>query len=170
MTGFGIGRASAADQVIEVQLATVNHRSCQISIRGDVRDVALEDKLRKTIRERLQRGSVHVQISCQRDEDDEQLNLEPLREVWQSLNALAEEIQAPVPRLESLFSQLPRRAPVVHQEALQAAISAAADEALEACVAVRQREGAAIASDLRYLRPACAQHRGKDVSARTAAP
>jgi uncharacterized protein (TIGR00255 family) len=52
--------------------------------------------------------------------------------------------------LESLFSQLPRRAPVVHQEALQAAISAAADEALEACVAVRQREGAAIASDLRY--------------------
>ena len=71
MTGFGIGRASAAGQVIEVQVATVNHRSCQISIRGDVRDVALEDALRKVIRERLQRGSVNVQISCERDEVEE---------------------------------------------------------------------------------------------------
>ena len=149
MTGFGIGRVTAAGHAIEVQLATVNHRSCQISIRGDVRDVGLEDQLRKTIRERLQRGSVNVQISCEMDEADEQLNLAPLRELWLSLNALAEEIKAPAPRLEQLFSQLPRRSPVVDQEALHQAVHQAAGLALDACCEVRQREGAATADDLR---------------------
>ena len=149
MTGFGIGRALALGQTIEVQLATVNHRSCQISIRGDIRDVALEDQLRKTIRDRLQRGSINVQISTQQDEADEQLNIEPLRALWVSLNQLAEDIQAPTPRLESLFSQLPRRAPVVDQDALHQAVRSAAEQAIDACCTVRQREGQATAEDLR---------------------
>lgn len=148
MTGFGIGRSSCDGSAIEVQLSAVNHRSCQVTLRGDLRDVAAEDALRKEIREALQRGSINVQITIQQDQA-QSLDLAPLAELWQRLNRLAQDVGAPTPTVESLLPLLPRRTAAVDENALHGAIHRAAREAIAACVAVRESEGAATAMDLR---------------------
>ena len=148
MTGFGIGRSSCVGSTIEVQLSAVNHRSCQVTLRGDLRDVAAEDKLRKEIREALQRGSINVQITFHQDQA-QSLDLEPLNELWPRLQHIAQELGAPAPSVESLLPLLPRRSAVVDEAALHAAIHDAAGQAIAACCAVRLEEGAATALDLR---------------------
>lgn len=160
MTGFGVGHGQWSGGRVDVQVAAVNHRSCQIQIRSDLRDVALEDQVRKMVRDALQRGSVTVQITVHY-EQSAMLDSEALADLWRHLQATAQALSAPTPRLELLLSHLPRRAAAVDEAGMTAAISAALGEALEVCQRNRALEGAAIADDLRQRAAALREIHGQ---------
>lgn len=60
MTGYGESAAQGRWVKIQVQLRTLNHRHLDIQLRLPREHLALEEEVRKTIRQRLSRGRVEV--------------------------------------------------------------------------------------------------------------
>lgn len=152
MTGFGQARVSYEGGAIEVQLACVNHRSCQIQLRSELRDLGFEDQVRKRLREGLQRGAVTLQLNLQRDQI-EVFNSYELQALYRRLAELAAEVGAPQPGIEAALPLLSRSgnsgSSEAFDEALLSAGLAAVEQALAACRERRAEEGEAIAADLR---------------------
>lgn len=67
MTGFGRGQITTVDMNMTIEMKSVNHRYCDISIRLPRRLFFLENKIKNQIKERVGRGKVDVFISF-RDE------------------------------------------------------------------------------------------------------
>ena len=139
MTGFGSARNETDGQVITVQIASVNNRQCRVSVRGDLRDLALEEQVRSRTQERLQRGSITVQIGIQTTAALGQ-DLSSIRAAWRELAAAAAEDDAPVPSYD-LAARLVSRSDDQNTVAAEVVL-AVVDEALAACVAMRATEGA----------------------------
>lgn len=139
MTGFGSADHDGPDGRLRVQVATVNHKQCRVALRSELRDLAAEERCRRRVQEVLQRGSITVQVTWQRPAGAAQ-DLAGLAAQWRRLAALAEELGAPAPRLEGLLRYLPA------DEATTAPIPdvlwTVLDEAIDACDAMRQDEGA----------------------------
>jgi len=51
MTGFGSGSASGELGSMTVQLSSVNNRGCRVNVRSEIRDLALEERLRAMVQE-----------------------------------------------------------------------------------------------------------------------
>lgn len=63
MTGFGRGNVEQAERGFVVEMKSVNHRYFDINIRMPKSLFALEDKIRKTIQEKVNRGKIDVFIT-----------------------------------------------------------------------------------------------------------
>lgn len=63
MTGYGEAAAQGRWVKIQVQLRTLNHRHLDIQLRLPREHLALEEEVRKTIRQRLSRGRVEVFVT-----------------------------------------------------------------------------------------------------------
>jgi uncharacterized protein YicC (UPF0701 family) len=149
MSGFGSGRAQDGELVVEVQIASVNHRGCQVQLRGDLRDLALEELVRSEVRAALGRGSITVQVRlhCARVLP---LDLARLAQSWRELSRLASELGAPPPALERV-AELGGPALAAGLEPGEGALRAALDQAVAMMLAERRREGAALAAHLHAL-------------------
>lgn len=64
MTGFGRGSYAEENFSVSIEIKTVNHRFGEISIRLPRFLNAVEDRIRKTISEKLKRGRIDVFINC----------------------------------------------------------------------------------------------------------
>ena len=148
MTGFGAGAASDARGRMGVQIASVNHRGCQVQVRGDLRDLALDELVRAEVRAALQRGSITVQVHFHPAHSAALGEREALAAAWRELAALAVELGAPQPALEQVAALVAARAPAAGpvsgslEDLLRRALAGALAEVLEA----RRREGAALTS------------------------
>jgi uncharacterized protein (TIGR00255 family) len=146
MTGYGEGRASDGRGVVELRLAAVNHKNCQVVVRGDLRDVVLEEELRQELRTALGRGAVTAHLAIQ---PSRALGMDPRRltMAYRELADLARSVAAPAPTLEGVAQLMPAfHAP---DEDWSGLVRAALREALSALLAARSREGEALASALR---------------------
>ncbi|NRA40229.1 MAG: DUF1732 domain-containing protein [Planctomycetes bacterium] len=140
MTGFGSERIELAEGSLQIQVSAVNHRHCQVSIRSDVRDLALEERIRKLSREQLKRGSIHVNVQWQANSVSS-LPIDQLRHCWQQFSALASELGAPEPRLEDLSAWMQGGEQEGDSETLHSAIHACLEKALSALQDMRKQEG-----------------------------
>lgn len=145
MTGFGGADGAGPSGPITVHIASVNHKSCQVHLRSDVRDLAMEDRVRTRTKSQARRGSVTVQITAS------STTLGPdrsrLAELWKNLEQLAHELGAPPPSLEGVASML-RGGEDGLPDGFDEALSPILDEALAALDQARLREGATIQADL----------------------
>ncbi len=144
MTGFGTGSATDARGEVRVQIASVNNRACQVSLKSDLADAALEDDLRQQVRAALGRGSitVHVQVLPAGGG----LDRSGLTVAWRSLADLAQEVGAPVPTLEEAARLAGARTGTTSWGDL---VRPALAQALAAVQAARAREGAALMASFR---------------------
>ena len=62
MTGFGRGEYNDGKRSIIVEIKSVNHRYCDISVRMPRRYSFVEDKVKNTVKEKIKRGKVDVSI------------------------------------------------------------------------------------------------------------
>lgn len=99
MTGFGRGEAAGEQGTAVVQVSSVNHRQCQVNVRCDLRDLGLDDAIKRTVRQAVQRGAVSVQVQWMPARQGGGIDDEALAEAWRALAALAQELQAPTPTL-----------------------------------------------------------------------
>jgi uncharacterized protein (TIGR00255 family) len=63
MTGFGRGEASGNGLQFSIELKSVNHRFLEISIRSPRNLIGFEERIRKTLQERFQRGRIEVHVN-----------------------------------------------------------------------------------------------------------
>ncbi len=148
MTGFGEGRCQVASGTARVAVAAVNHKTVSVQLRGDLRDLALEEQIRERVRSVLVRGSANVQIAWEPAAAGG-VDRERIAAAWRELAALARELGAPIPGLAEALAVAGRRADdaaVATQPVL-----AALDEALARLEVARKREGSATSEALRGL-------------------
>jgi uncharacterized protein (TIGR00255 family) len=63
MTGYGQGRAKVEGTVVNVEIRTVNHRFCDVTVKVPRALLSLETKIKKTVGERLKRGKIDLFIT-----------------------------------------------------------------------------------------------------------
>jgi uncharacterized protein (TIGR00255 family) len=154
MTGFGSGHGASGEEEVDVEVRSVNHKFCEVKVRAPRELAALELDATRAVKERLARGGVEVSIR----RPGPAAGLAPRVDV-----ALAEsyarafaEIAARLglaggPTLSDVISadgvvRLDERA--VDVEAAREALRGALAAALDALVAMREREGEALGRDL----------------------
>jgi uncharacterized protein (TIGR00255 family) len=157
MTAYGRGEAEGPNLKWVVELRTVNHRFLELSLNLPKRLWALEDRFRKFIKSRINRGRVDMQLSWEYlGERPTTLKLDQgaaaeTRLVLLELQAAAG-LEEPLTLAHFLpFSDLlisKEREPQEDPEATWALVSGAVDQALSALDEMRLTEGAALAADL----------------------
>lgn len=154
MTGFGAGRGGTAGDVVEAEVRSVNHKFCEVKARLPREMSPLETDLVRQVKDRLARGG--IEFTLRRSSGRAALAPRVDAELAAAYAAAFEEVRArlglsgPVSLSEVLAADgvvtLEERA--VDLDAARAAGSEALAAALDALVAMREREGAALARDL----------------------
>jgi uncharacterized protein (TIGR00255 family) len=154
MTGFGAGKGGAAGEVVEAEIRSVNHKFCEVKARLSREMASLETDLVRQVKDRLARGG--IEFSLRRTSARGALSPRVDAELAAEYARAFEEVRArlglsgQVSLSEVLAADgvvtLEERA--VDLESARAAGSAALALALDALVAMREREGTALARDL----------------------
>lgn len=155
MTGFGRGEFSDGKRNVTVEIRTVNHRYCDIAVRMPRRYSFVEDKVRKTIREKISRGKVDVSILVENiTESDVTIRLnEPVADQYiENLNRLKNEFRLDGEISLSLIAQMPevlKQIPDVEDEdEMTRCILMPVMQAVENLEEMRAAEGRKLAQDL----------------------
>jgi uncharacterized protein (TIGR00255 family) len=154
MTGFGVGSAPSLGGKVVVEIRTVNHKYCDIKARLPREFNALESRILGRLRARIARG--HVELTVRWEEvpagrNEVRIDL-PLAKAYASAYerlrqelGLAGGIDLPLLAAHNVVSV--EESPSAPDE-LWPGLSAALDAALDACVAMREAEGRALAAEL----------------------
>ena len=154
MTGFGAGRAAQADEEVDVEARSVNHKFCEVKVRVPRELAALEVEIARTVKERLARGGVDVTVrrAPGRGTLAAKVDVALAAEYARAFRELRDRLGLPgdvalqdVLSADGVVSLGERPADV---DAARTATSAAVAQALEALLAMRAREGEALARDL----------------------
>jgi uncharacterized protein (TIGR00255 family) len=156
MTGFGAGRASCGEVEISVEIRSVNHKYCEVKARLPFELGALEADLVRRIKETLSRGAIELSVkrsSVGRSPLTPKVDVELAREYVAALDALAGRLALRrdfgVAELAQVEGVVTFESRPLDLEGARSALNEAAAKALEALVAMRDREGRALAEDLR---------------------
>ncbi|WP_027408191.1 YicC/YloC family endoribonuclease [Anoxybacteroides tepidamans] len=155
MTGFGRSKKTNGLIGVTVEMKSVNHRFCEISVRMPRQLLIFEDKIKKVITEYIKRGRVEVFVTV----EGEGWTKRKLQVDWQLMSDYYEQIKKASDRfalqdsitLAQLF-QLEGVTEVVEEEAenqeIEHLLLSAADEAVVQLKAMRQQEGKALLCDI----------------------
>ncbi len=153
MTGFGSATFSVDGQAFRLELKSVNHKALSLRAHLPPELAHCEASATALVRERLLRGSVELHAALESDEGavEVRVNRPALTALMRELQVVAAELGAPPPTLELALRQ--GNLVSLHRHALdptegETAFLAALGRALDALVAMRHREGDALAQDL----------------------
>lgn len=156
MTGFGTGTYGNESLQVTIEMRAVNQRFLELTIRMPHRYLALEDTIRRRIKEVLHRGKVEVYVTV-REIASQAPEISVDFAALQACKAAIDDVQArlfngdktTLPMLMSLtkdwFSQEP---PKIDVDAVWPVFSNALDLSLDGMVAMRTKEGENISKDL----------------------
>ena len=155
MTGFGRSEYADEKRVITVEIRSVNHRYCDISIRMPRRYSFAEEKIKSTVKEVVRRGKIEVSIMVENTADDDvniRLNTAIARQYVESLRTLKEALGMEDPiRLEYIASMpdvLKSVPDVEDEELLSGILCAAVADAVKHHDEMRCVEGGRLAEDI----------------------
>ena len=156
MTGFGRAEIDLPGARLAVELATVNQKNLQVSVHGPDAWPTLESAATGWIRARLQRGKVTARVTqAAAGGPGTTWDLESTRLQLVELERLAQALGAPwtPPSLELVLklaeSRRGQAGALPELAAVETIVQAAFALALDQLVAMRAREGATLAADLR---------------------
>ena len=156
MTGFGRAEIDLPGARLAVELATVNQKNLQVSVHGPDAWPTLESAATGWIRSRLQRGKVTARVTqAAAGGPSASWDLEATRLQLVELERLAQALGTPwtPPSLELLLklaeSRRGQAGALPELATVETIVQAAFARALDQLVAMRAREGAALAADLR---------------------
>jgi uncharacterized protein (TIGR00255 family) len=154
MTGFGAAEGTVAGGRLRLEVRTVNHRHLNVQLKVPSELAELEGELRERLRVHLARG--HVTVAGRWLEEPPQaaaVTVDRARAaaVVAALREAGKELGLSGDVDLALLARLPDVLRVVHADVAPdpAAVLDVLDRAAAACAAAREREGAALASELR---------------------
>lgn len=154
MTGFGRGEASGEFGRIVVEVKAVNHRFSEVVCRMPRQFAALEEQVRKLIQSQVSRGRVDAFVSWEATSQARgvKVDKELAMAYYSALKELAGEIGSNTELTLDTLARLPDVLKVgegeVTAEQLWPTLEAAVTGAVESLIAMRVREGGALALDL----------------------
>lgn len=153
MTGYGSGRAALGEGHVVLDLRTVNHRFLDVRVRLPSRIQSRTPSVERVIRARLERGRVDVTARFEGQTFPQPtLDLDRARAVYAELRTLRDELNPEEPLPLTLLSSVPDLFVVnrnVEEEALERSLEQATQAACDAVLAMREKEGEALALELR---------------------
>ena len=143
MTGFGSARAPCMDQIVQVALKTVNHRTLKVTARLAFATVPLELELERMARTALKRGHLSISVTCEgpplgRHPTINEAAVRAYQQTFARLGLLHEAIATLPGVIETAITGQ------ADATGLQQAARQAAQEALAALLARRAQEGDAL--------------------------
>ena len=166
----GHGRAEAADESarVTVEIRSVNHRFCRVSVRLPAAMIALEDRVRRQVQGRVQRGKVDVVASVAGASGQASRVDHDLATAWaRDLQDMAEAAGLPAPTVGDVLALpgvLTGETSLGDDDAAAALLGEAVGSALDAFDQMRRREGEDLAADL-HGRSAAMRARLSEVAA-----
>lgn len=155
MTGFGAASVTKGRIVARVELRSVNHRHLQLKARLSSEQAHLEPALEALVREKLERGSVSVSATIEREAaaGAARVNTDVAKRYQKLLQGLAKELKLDGGvRLDTLIG-LPgvigSAEDDSQRETEDELLLGCAKQAIEELVKMRAREGASLLADLR---------------------
>ena len=155
MTGFGTGRARAGEEELSVEVRAVNHKHLEVKVRLPRELTALEPAVLKAVRARCVRGAVDVAVRRSASTASGAVPTvdQAMARAWrEALRAVARAVElADVPTAAQIANQpgvVRMEEPVTDLAVAEGALDRALAEALDALVAMREREGRALEADL----------------------
>jgi uncharacterized protein (TIGR00255 family) len=155
MTGFGTGRARAGEEELSVEVRAVNHKHLEVKVRLPRELAVLEPAVLKAVRSRCVRGAVDVAVRRTTGTASGAVpTVDPaMARAWrEALKGVARAVDlADVPttaQISTLQGVIRMEEPVTDLAVAEGALERALAEALEALVAMREREGRALEADL----------------------
>ncbi|MCI5688389.1 MAG: YicC family protein [Emergencia sp.] len=155
MTGFGRGEYNDGKRSIIVEIKSVNHRYCDISVRMPRRYSFVEDKVKNTVKEKIKRGKVDVSIMVENLTENDvniklngmlaQQYLENLQELQRGFGLPGEITLQYVAGLPDVMKAIPD---VDDEEEMTRCILAPVKEAAANLETMRSVEGEKLAEDL----------------------
>ena len=156
MTGYGKGEAEGLGFSVTVEVRTVNHRFCDISIKAPRFMLSLENDIRKSVSTEINRGKVDLFLQIDQDGDaasTPQLNQSIADAYMQLFSAMKDKygLSSDI-SLDLLMAQkdvLTVRELSIEGSALPDLTMKALGDALESLQAMRVREGEAMMKDIK---------------------
>ena len=153
MTGFGRGSASGENFSVAVDLKTVNNRFLDVHLRTSSELSSLEATVRRRVGERLSRGRVDVSITLDRTgEVLYELNRPLIAGFLHAMRAMQAEYALPGEPDINVLARLPGALQPARDglsEEMVAGVERALAQALDELETMREREGAALAAEMR---------------------
>lgn len=148
MTGFGRGSTDQEGGRFTVEIKTVNHRYLDLNIKMPKAFIALEDRMRKLIKEKVNRGKIDVFIT-QNNYEKQGVNAvlnEPLADSYvQCLNKIRERYGIKENITVSLIAKFPEVITVKQEEEdleiLWESLRTPLEDAVNMLVSMREKEG-----------------------------
>ena len=154
MTGFGRANYENESRTYNIEIKSVNHRYCDISIKMPRSISYLEEKVKKQISANISRGKIDVYITFENNSakgKDIKINKELAKIYINELKELAEEneINADIPVTEiSKFPDVLSIQNVEDEETIWNELSVCLNQAISNFISMRESEGNKIKEDL----------------------
>lgn len=157
MTGYGRGSASAGGVKAEVELTSVNRKQLEVRLSLPKSLTALESRMVELVQESISRGqvsgSVEIRVSETLREQGLQVNRRLAQAFVRELRSTARGLKLPDDLSASLLLNLPGVVTYSGSEektdVIWPVVAAALRKAISALMAMREREGLALAADIR---------------------
>ncbi|MFO7173743.1 MAG: YicC/YloC family endoribonuclease [Bacillota bacterium] len=156
MTGYGRGEASGPDGRLVAEIRAVNHRFAEVVVRLPRSLTALEDRVRRMVQQQVARGRVEVTVTWEeggerprRVKVDKDLALAYYNALREIASVTGSKIEITSDSLARWPDVLTVEEAEVDPESQWPVLAEALAGALAGLVAMREREGEALAADLR---------------------
>jgi len=156
MTGYGRGESEGEGIRCIIELFSVNHRFCDISVRLPKSLLALEMRIRDYLKARIRRGKISVIVNFRYMEGympEITLNRPLAKRYYEMLNELKDELKLLDEIRLDILIKLPDLFKVTEitedAERIWPLVEKALEEAVIGMMEMREREGAFLAKDLR---------------------
>ncbi len=155
MTGFGRGSFSSLEKQINIEIKTVNHRFLDLSVKLPRTLTCFEDRIRKGVQGRLQRGKADVFVTyleLQKPSSEVHVDKGMAEAYLKSLREIADEYEVKNDVTATTFLRFPDVITVtggeMDEEQVWGEISTALEQALDNLIAMRETEGATLKDNL----------------------
>lgn len=155
MTGYGRGEFENENYKITAEMKTVNHRYCDIIIKMPKKLIALEERMKSLIKEKVNRGRVEVYINYEEIIKND-YNIEPnfavLDQYHNALSSIKDKYDVKETISLGLLSKFPDALEITYEETDQEAVWIVMQEslnrALESVSNMREIEGGKLKTDV----------------------
>jgi uncharacterized protein (TIGR00255 family) len=155
MTGYGKGEAVSELGTFTVEIRSVNHRYCEVSVRMPRGFMALENEVKRAASALLKRGKIDIFVQWEEASGGDtmpQVDVALARGYFAEFNRLSGELgllgQVPLSLVVSQKGVVREGSSAVDEDACRDQLMSAVQAALGAIDAMRKREGEALAADL----------------------
>lgn len=155
MTGFGRAKLEKNNRIYTVEMKSVNHKYCDITIKLPRSLSYLEDKIKKEVSKNVARGKIDVYISFENYSEEGKeivINQELVKEYMKQFKILAEEnnltINLPVTEITKLPDVLTIKETETEEDVIENEVLETLNEAINNFCKMREQEANKIKEDL----------------------